>query len=77
MVDKFGVPADLATFGDAAARKNSGVGSLADTLTRTTPYRNDIITLPAAPGFSSAAATTPPITDVGKMFRAVIADPKP
>ena len=72
LVDKFGKPNDLAFFGDAAARKASGVASLARTLTRSTP-RDDIPTVPAAPPPNFPFSITPPISNVGQIFRQVIA----
>jgi phospholipase C len=72
VVDRFGAPEDLAYFGDAVARKNNRVLSLADVLTRSAP-REDVPTVPAATS-ASGTATTPPISDIGRMFRGVIAD---
>jgi phospholipase C len=74
MVDKFGTPTDLAFFGDAQNRKNNRVHSLAETITEPAARVNDPVQLPPAPSTSTAAATTPPITDIGRMFRGVIAD---
>lgn len=71
MVEKFGTPADLAFFGDAPNRKNKGINSLSATLTRTTPRRNEWITLPDAPT-PAGPATTPAISDVAKIFRDLI-----
>ena len=73
MVDKFGSAADLAYFGDAAARKANGVHSLADALDLATP-RNDFIQLPDAPSPGGSSATTPALNDVSKLFRAVMAE---
>ena len=72
MVDRFGDAGDLAYFGDAVARKSAGVQSLASTLTRDAP-RADVPAVPGAPA-PSGTGTTPPITDLGRMFRGVIAD---
>jgi phospholipase C len=72
MVDRFGDAADLAYFGDASARKNSGILSLASTLTRAAP-RTDAPRLPPPP-VPSGPGTTPTITDLGRMFRGVMAD---
>jgi phospholipase C len=75
MVDKFGTANDdLEFFGDAPARKHSGVHSLAETITLASPRANDKVTFDPLPPEPRSSATTPPITDVGKMFRAVIAD---
>ncbi|HET7502440.1 MAG TPA: alkaline phosphatase family protein [Kofleriaceae bacterium] len=73
MVDRFGEPGDLAGFGDAAARKASGVGSLASALTRSVP-RLDTPLIPAPPTAALGAATTPAISKLAAMFRAIIAD---
>ncbi len=72
MVDKFGDPADLAFFGDAPSRKDNRVHSLAETLTAQAANMN-VVALPDPPQVSGGA-TTPPISDVGRMFRAVMAD---
>ncbi len=71
IVERFGA-GDLATFGDAAMRKQGGVVSLSQTLTRASA-RSDILTLPAAPPVSGTA-TTPSVSTLGTMFRGVIAD---
>jgi phospholipase C len=73
LVDRFGRPEDLSFFGDAPARKSNGVLSLSQILTRDTP-RLDIPQVPAAPVVTGGVATTPAITEVARMFRAVIAD---
>jgi phospholipase C len=73
LVDRFGDPVDLAYFGDAAGRKGRGVQSLTNVLTRVAP-RKDIVTNLSSPQVSEAAATTPPISALGRMFRGVIAD---
>jgi phospholipase C len=73
LVDRFGDAADLAYFGDAAARKENGVQSITDVLTRVAP-RKDIIANLTSPQVSEAAATTPPISAWGQMFRGVLAD---
>jgi phospholipase C len=70
MVDKFGQPGDLQYFGDAAARKASGVQSLAESLTGTSASA-DILELPDPP-VVSAGATTPPVTNLGNLFRRAI-----
>jgi phospholipase C len=71
LVDRFGSPEDLAFFGDAPARKAAGVKSLASVLTRSTP-RMDVLTGLTSPHVSQAAATTPPISKLGEMFRQVL-----
>ncbi len=71
IVERFGA-GDLSTFGDAAARKQSGVVSLSQTLTRASA-RSDVLKLPAAPPVSGTA-TTPSVSTLGTMFRGVIAD---
>ena len=73
LVDRFGAPQDLSFFGDATARKNNRVLSLANVLTRSAP-RADIPQVPDAPAPSSGAATTPAITDIARLFRGVVAD---
>jgi hypothetical protein len=73
LVDRFGSPEDLSFFGDAPARKRSGVLSLGQVLTRDAP-RLDIPQAPTAPGAAGGVATAPAITEVARMFRAVIAD---
>jgi phospholipase C len=73
IVDRFGTPADLAFFGEAAVRKNNGVNSLASALTRTTP-RSDVLSGLVSPKVSTGSATTPPISSTGMMFRGVMAD---
>ena len=73
LVDRFGDPADLAYFGDAVARKKRGVQSLTNVLTRVAP-RKDVTANLTSPHVSEAAATTPPISAWGQMFRGVIAD---
>lgn len=75
VVERFGEPADLGFFGQALARKNNrtnGVRSLSNTLTRTEP-RNDILTGLVSPVVHTGAATTPPISALGQLFRQVIA----
>lgn len=71
MVEKFGVPSDLAYFGDAANRKASGIQSLSATITRTTPRRNEWLTLPPPPA-PAGPATTPAISEVARLFRRLI-----
>jgi phospholipase C len=72
MVDKFGSPGDLAYFGDAAYRKDKGVRSLAEVLTRTTPRPGAVLpSVPADPA-PAGPATTPSISEVARIFRAVI-----
>jgi len=73
IVDRFGTASDLAFFGDAQARKDKQVASLSSVLTRTTP-RGDILTGLQPPPFPTAGATTPAISDLGRMFRGVVAD---
>jgi len=73
IVDRFGTPDDLAFFGDAPARKNHRILSLSQVLTRATP-RSEITQVPAAPTVNTGMATTPAITEVARMFRAVVAD---
>jgi phospholipase C len=73
IVDRFGGPDDLALFGDAAARKDNHVTSLADVVTRAAPRPNSVIQLPKPPSVLGPG-TTPAITDLGRMFRGVIAD---
>jgi phospholipase C len=74
VVDRFGAPADLAFFRDAGARKGAGIQSLAATLTRNAP-RTDIPAVPDAPRLAvGATGTTPAITDLARMFRAIMAD---
>ena len=73
MVDRFGAPDDLAFFGDAVARKNRQVTSLTSVLTRTTP-RSDVLTGLQSPPVSASGATTPAISELGRMFRGVIAE---
>lgn len=72
MVERFGVPADLAYFGDAVSRRNNRVGSLSQTLTADAPDAS-ILALPAAPPAPSGWATSPALTDVAKLFRQAIA----
>ena len=73
LVDRFGAPPDLASFGVALQRKNNGIQSLAAVLTRSAP-RSDIPALPSPPPQPSGFATTPPISNMGRMFRGVMAD---
>lgn len=72
MVELFGAPSDLAFFGDAPGRRARGVLSLSRVLTRTSA-RADIPKVPPAPT-ASGTATTPPISNLGIMFRGVMAD---
>jgi phospholipase C len=72
MVDRFGTPNDLAFFHDAVPRKNNRVLSLAETITESAP-RPDIPGVPDAPK-AVGPGTTPAITDIGLMFRGVMAD---
>jgi phospholipase C len=72
MVDRFGTPGDLAYFGDAVARKNNRVGSLAQTLSADVPD-GSVLTLPAAPTIAGGWATSPALTDLAKLFRKAIA----
>ena len=73
IVDRFGTASDLGFFGDAQARKDKQVASLSSVLTRTTP-RSDILNGLQSPPFPTGGATTPAISDLGKMFRGVVAD---
>ena len=73
MVDKFGQPGDLGFFGDAALRKDHGVGSLASALTRRAP-RLDTPPLPPPPAPVVGGATTPAISKIAAMFRSIIAE---
>lgn len=71
MVEKFGSPADLDTFGDASNRKKAGVQSLSATLTRTDPRPNDWVSLPVPPE-PTGPATTPAVSQVAQIFRALM-----
>ena len=71
MVEKFGNPEDLDVFGDASKRKAAGVKSLSVTLTRTVARRNESLTLPVPPE-PAGPATTPAISQVAQIFRAVM-----
>jgi len=73
IVDRFGVPDDLGYFGDAVARKNNQVASLRSVLTRSTP-RADLLSGLQPPPVPAAGATTPAISELGRMFRGVLAD---
>jgi phospholipase C len=73
IVDRFGSSADLAYFGDAAARKRSRVVSLAQTLTATTPDPT-VLALPAAPTIPGGWATSPMISEIAKLFRWALAN---
>jgi phospholipase C len=73
LVDRFGSPSDLASFGVAAQRKANGVGSLASLPWLDTP-RCDVPPVPPLPSQPPAVATTPPVSNVGVMFRGVMAD---
>ncbi len=76
LVDRFGEPADLAFFGQAMARKNNrtnAIQSLTSVLTRTAPRTDDILTGLTSPVVQTAAATTPPISQLGQLFREVLA----
>jgi phospholipase C len=73
MVDRFGTPTDLDYFGEAAIRKQHQVASLSSVLTRTTA-RDDLLHGLQAPPVPVAGATTPPVSELGRMFRAVVAD---
>jgi len=75
VVDRFGTPADLGFFGQALARKTNRtnpVQSLGSTLTLSAP-RNDILTGLVSPVVHTGAATTPPISELGMLFRQVLA----
>jgi phospholipase C len=72
MVDRFGEPADLATLGDTAGRKAQGIVSLAGVLNAKSPHLGPI-TLGDPPTISGGA-TSPPISEIGQMFRGVMAD---
>ena len=73
LVDRFGSPADLAQFGVAAQRRANGVLSLASVPLLDTP-RSDIPPIPSPPPQPLGTATTPPISNAGRMFRGVMAD---
>jgi phospholipase C len=73
MVERFGSPGDLGSLGVAAQRKNNGVGSLSQLVTLGGPRADDALTLPNAP-IASGSAVTPPVSNMGRMFRGVIAD---
>lgn len=68
IVDRFGVPGDLAFFGSAAERKAAGIQSLAEALTRAAP-RTELATLRAPPA-PQGKAVAAPLTDLGRMFQA-------
>lgn len=72
LVERFGAPSDLASFGVAAQRKSSGVASLASVLTLAAP-RNDIIQLPSPPPQPPQRASTS-VNTMGRMFQGVMAD---
>jgi phospholipase C len=72
MVDRFGEPGDLSTFGQAGARRAAGIQSLADVLTRTTPRLDTLTTLPTPPG-PTGAPVQGPRSETSKMFEAVMA----
>jgi phospholipase C len=73
IVDRFGAPNDLSFFGEAVARKNNQVASLASVLTRTTP-RTDVLNDLQPPSTPKTAAVTSPVSDMGRMFQGVMAD---
>jgi hypothetical protein len=73
LVDRFGSPGDLARFGVAAQRKANGVASLASLPWLDTP-RSDVPPVPPLPSQPPAVATTLPVSNVGLMFRGVMAD---
>ena len=70
--DRFGDPSDLSYFGDAVARKANKVTSLAAALNAPGPHLS-VIPLDDAPSISGGA-TSPPLSDVARMFQGVIAD---
>ncbi len=73
LVDRFGTPADLATLGAAAQRKANGIVSPAAALTLASP-RSDTPMLPGPPPQPPGTAVTPPVSNVGRMFRGVMAE---
>jgi phospholipase C len=74
MVDKFGSPDDLAFFGDASNRKASGIRSLAETITRTTPRPSEGVTLRPAPVPADPAPTsTRELTPGAQLFERLLA----
>lgn len=70
LVEKFGEPADLSYFGQAAYRKSKGVQSLSAVLSDT--VRDDIPLVPAAPAPNFPYAITPPVSSIGQLFRKII-----
>ena len=72
MVDRFGEPGDLETFGHASARKAAGIHSLSDVLTRTSPRLDTPTSLPTPPS-PAGIPLRGPVTEASRMFEAVIA----
>lgn len=73
IVDIFGQPDDLRQFGQALPRKQdprNPIQSLASVLTRTTP-RAEILTGLTSPVVQTGFATTPPVSELGKLFNEV------
>jgi phospholipase C len=73
LVDQFGAPSDLASFGVAAQRKANGIVSLSQ-VPLLNAARTDRPTIPDPPPQPPGTATTPPVSNMGRMFRGVMAD---
>jgi phospholipase C len=71
MVDRFGAPGDLNTFGETAARRSNGIASLAATLNATAAQVAPVA-LGAPPAISPGGPS--PTSDLTRLFEGVLAD---
>jgi phospholipase C len=70
IVDRFGAPQDLASFGEAAARKSNGIASVAAVLNAQAPHAAPVL-LGQVPTIAALAPS--PSSDLTRLFRDVVA----